>query len=242
MAVFLYSIFAYIIGLVGQVWFILYLGDWSFLETIHLPQHSVTWIAVLVDTILVSVFALQHSAMARHWFKSWLTKYIPNVTERSTYVLLSGVALLLIVLYWQPIDGFVWKFEDGIVWWLLTGMMLFGWLFSVVATFIINHFELFGLQQGYLHLKDKTMPDGYFQEKFLYKFIRHPIQLGVLMGIWFTPVMTYGHLLLSILFTLYIFIGLYYEERDLVLELGDVYKDYKQRVGMMFPKNFKEKK
>jgi len=238
MAVFLYSIFAYIIGLVGQVWFILYLGDWSFLETIHLPQHSVTWIAVLVDTILVSVFALQHSMMARHWFKEKLTIYMPDVTERSTYVLLSGVALLLIVLYWHPIDGFVWKFEDGILWWVLTLMMLFGWLFSVVATFIINHFELFGLQQGYLHLKDKTMPESYFQEKFLYKFIRHPIQLGVLMGIWFTPVMTYGHLLLSILFTLYIFIGLYYEERDLVLELGDVYKDYKQRVGMMFPKEF----
>ena len=236
MAVFLYSIFAYIIGLVGQIWFILYLGDWDFLETIHAPQHTSTPLAIFVDVLLVLLFALQHTVMARQWFKSKITKYIPKVTERSTYVLLSGVALLLIALYLEPVDGVVWQFKESVFGWLLTGMMLFGWVFSVVATFIINHFELFGLQQGYLHIKNKTMPDNHFQEIFFYKYIRHPIQLGVLIGIWFTPVMTYGHLLLSILFTIYIFIGLHYEEKDLVLELGDVYTQYKQRVGMMFPK------
>ena len=236
MAVFLYSILAYIIGLLGQVWFILYLGEWDIVQTIHQPQHSSTGFAVVVDVLLVLIFALQHSVMARKWFKSKITRLIPTATERSTYVLLSGVALLLIVLFWEPIDGDLWRFEDGVMWWVLTGMMLFGWFFSVVATFVINHFELFGLQQGYLHLKEKPTPTIDFQEKFLYKFIRHPIQLGVLMGVWFTPVMTFGHLLLSVLFTLYIFIGLYFEEKDLVTELGEVYVEYRKRVGMMFPK------
>jgi len=217
------------------VWFILYLEEWDMVQTIHQPQQSSTGFAVVVDFVLVLIFALQHSVMARKWFKAKITRLIPMATERSTYVLLSGVALLLIVLYWQPIDGDLWRFEEGSIWWVLTGMMLFGWSFSVVATFVINHFELFGLQQGYLHFKEKPTPMIDFQEKFLYKFIRHPIQLGVLMGVWFSPLMTYGHLLLSVLFTLYIFIGLYFEEKDLVAELGEVYLNYRERVGMMIP-------
>ena len=235
MIVFIYSILAYIIGLVGQIWFILYFGDWDFMPNIHQPQQNSTAMAIAIDTLLVLLFALQHSVMARKWFKKSI-RLIPSVLERSTYVLLSGVVLLFIVFYGEPIDGDLWRFESGAMWWLLTGLMLFGWLFSVVATFIINHFELFGLQQGYLHMTKKPTPSIDFQEKFFYKFIRHPIQLGVLMGMWFTPVMTYGHLLFSLLFTFYIFIGLYYEEKDLVAELGEVYLDYRKRVGMMFPK------
>jgi len=236
MVVFLYSIFAYIVGLIGQIWFILYLGDWEFITNIHRHQNSLTVYAILIDTLLVLVFALQHSVMARDWFKSKINKIIPSASERATYVLLSGIALILIVLYWQPIDGNIWDLQDNFLWWVLTGLMIFGWLFSVVATFVINHFELFGLQQGYYHLKNKKTPDISFQENFLYKFIRHPIQLGVLIGIWFTPIMTFGHLLLSFLFSVYIFVGLYYEEKDLVKELGEAYLDYKNRRGMIIPK------
>ena len=236
MVVFLYSIFAYIVGLIGQIWFILYLGDWEFITNIHRHQNSLTVYAILIDTLLVLVFALQHSVMARDWFKSKINKIIPSASERATYVLLSGIALILIVLYWQPIDGNIWDLQDNFLWWVLTGLMIFGWLFSVVATFVINHFELFGLQQGYYHLKNKKTPDISFQENFLYKFIRHPIQLGVLIGIWFTPIMTFGHLLLSFLFSVYIFVGLYYEEKDLVKELGEAYIDYKNRRGMIIPK------
>jgi len=236
MAVFLYSIFAYIIGLIGQIWFILYLGDWEFVTNIHRHQNSLTIYAILVDTLLVLIFALQHSVMARDWFKSKINKIIPSASERATYVLSSGIALILIVLYWQPIDGNIWAVQDTFFWWVLTGLMLFGWFFSVVATFVINHFELFGLQQGYYYLKNRETPDIDFQENFLYKFIRHPIQLGVLIGIWFTPIMTFGHLLLSFLFTIYIFVGLYYEEKDLVRELGEAYIDYKKRIGLIIPR------
>jgi len=237
MKIFLYSIFTYLIALVGQVWFILYLGDWKFMQTIHQTQKSSFSYALFIDILLVVIFALQHSVMARKWFKEKIEKIIHTQSERSTYVLLSGISLLLIVFYWEPIDGTLWSIQDSFFWYLLTGMMLFGWIFSLVATFVINHFELFGLQQGYLHLKNRPTPEVTFEEKLFYKFIRHPIQLGVLLGIWFTPIMTYGHLLLSVLFSIYIFIGLYYEEKDLVEELGDIYLAYKKRVGMLIPKN-----
>jgi protein-S-isoprenylcysteine O-methyltransferase Ste14 len=235
--VFTYGIFSYIIALIGQVWFILYLGEWEFMDrTINTVQTASTGYAIFINIILALLFGLQHSLMARAWFKRWVTQYIPEVVERSTYVLLSGVAFIIVCYYWEPIDGVVWQIESGVWHSFLMGGYIFGWVFSVVATFVINHFELFGLQQVYLHLRNKPTPEIDFTEKLFYKFVRHPIQLGVLIGLWITPVMTYGHLLLSLLFSLYIFIGLYYEEKDLVAELGEVYVEYKKRVGMMIPK------
>jgi len=237
---FMYGILTYIIALIGQLWFILYLGEWEFMpRTINSLQTVSTGYALLIDILLVILFGLQHSLMARMWFKKWITQYIPEVVERSTYVLFSGVAFIIVCYYWEPIDGVVWHVESVVWHTILTGGYIFGWVFSVVATFIINHFELFGLQQVYLHLRNKPTPELDFTEKLFYRFVRHPIQLGVLIGLWITPVMTYGHLLLSVLFSLYIFIGLYYEEKDLVAELGDTYSDYKRRVGMMLPKRIK---
>jgi protein-S-isoprenylcysteine O-methyltransferase Ste14 len=233
---FTYGILTYSIALIGQLWFILYLGEWEFMDsTVNSAQKVSTDNAILIDVLLTLLFGLQHSLMARTWFKKWIMQYIPGVVERSTYVLLSGVAFIVICYYWEPIDGVVWQVESGVWHSFLTGGYIFGWVFSVVATFVINHFELFGLQQVYLHLRNKPTPEIDFTEKLFYKFVRHPIQLGVLIGLWITPMMTYGHLLLSILFTLYIFIGLYYEEKDLITELGEVYEEYKKRVGMMIP-------
>ena len=233
----LYGLFAYLIALWGQVWFILYIGDWDFLSSdIHTAQQTSTSSAIMIDTLLILLFALQHSIMARSWFKDWLTRIVPEPIERSTYVLFSGIAFFLICLFWQPIDGTLWHANSTITWWILTAGYLFGWIFSVFATFIINHFELFGLQQVYLYATDKTTPTNAFQEKLLYRFIRHPIQLGVLLGIWITPYMTYGHLLMATLFSMYIMIGLYFEEKDLEKELGEVYTRYKERVGFMLPK------
>jgi len=235
--IFLYGIFAYLVALYGQIWFIFYIGDWDFMtHTINDKQTLPTLWAVVIDTALVVLFGLQHSVMARNWFKSHLTKYLPQPAERSTYVLLSGIVFIIICLWWQPIDGVLWDVKSPFLWYLLTGGYLFGWIFSVVATFVINHFELFGLQQVYLHLTNKPAPQNTFSEKLFYKFVRHPIQLGVLLGIWITPVMSYGHLLLAILFTVYILIGLYFEEKQLQDELGTEYKEYMKRVGFMFPR------
>ena len=234
---FIYGLFAYVVALIGQVGFILYLGEFEFMpRTIYSPQSQSLVDALLINILLVLLFGLQHSLMARGWFKEWITKFIPSVIERSTYVLFSGLVFIVIVFYWQPIDGTVWQVENELWKSILTIGFFFGWSFSVVVTFVINHFELFGLQQVYLHLKEKSTAEIEFKEKLFYKFIRHPIQLGVLMGLWITPTMSYGHLLLSLLFSIYIFIGLYYEEKDLIAELGEVYVEYKKRVGLLVPR------
>jgi protein-S-isoprenylcysteine O-methyltransferase Ste14 len=232
----LYGVFAYIIALIGQVWFILYLGEWEFMaERISDTQNSSLLLAFFINILLVMIFGLQHTVMARDFFKNWLTKFIPEAAERSTYVLLSGLALMLVAYFWEPIDGHLWQVENETVAMLLTIASLLGWTFSVVATFIINHFELFGLQQVYLNFLEKETPQIDFQERLFYTFVRHPIQLGVLLGIWFTPNMTFGHLLFSTLFTMYILLGLHYEEKDLLAELGETYALYMQRVSKLIP-------
>lgn len=234
--IFSYGIIAYIIALIGQIWLILYIGEWDFLsQSINASQETSSIIALAIDSGLILLFGLQHSIMARSWFKKWLTLFIPKVAERSTYVLFSGITLILMAYFWQPIDGYVWQVENETAGTLLTFGYLFGWSLSVFATFVINHFELFGLQQVYFYLIGKKEKEIAFTERLLYKYIRHPIQLGVLIGIWFTPTMTYGHLFLSFGLTIYIFIGLYYEEKSLIAELGDIYQEYKKRIGMLFP-------
>lgn len=234
--IFIYGIFAYTVALIAQVWFIFYIGEWEFMETTISTQYPVPFISAFsINLALVLIFALQHSVMARSLFKKYLTKIIPQAAERSTYVLFSGLALGLICLYWQPLEGFLWQVDNETGKALLTGGYLFGWIFSLFSTFIINHFELFGLQQIYLNFLNKPAPSVEFKEKLFYKFVRHPIQLGILIGIWLTPTMSYSHLMLSVTLSIYIFIGLKYEEKDLIRTLGDTYKEYQKRVRMMLP-------
>lgn len=234
--IFIYGIFSYAVALTAQVWFIFYIGEWDFMTDNINVQHPVPLAtAIIINIGLVSLFGLQHSVMARSLFKKHLTKFISEAAQRSTYVLFSGIALGLICLHWQPLEGFLWQVDNEIGKAVLTAGYIFGWLFSLFSTFIINHFELFGLQQVYLNLINKPEPSVDFKEKLFYKFIRHPIQLGVLIGIWLTPNMSYSHLMLSVTLTIYIFIGLMYEERDLVSTLGSTYKDYQKRVRMMLP-------
>ncbi|MCK9372184.1 MAG: hypothetical protein M0P91_03245 [Sulfuricurvum sp.] len=234
--IFIYGIGSYLVALIAQIWFILYLGEWEFMPITINTYHRVPLsTAFSINLALVMVFALQHSLMARPSFKKYLTTLIPEASERSTYVLFSGLALGLICLYWQPMEGFLWQAEDETLQLLLTAGYIFGWLFSLFSTFIINHFELFGLQQIYLNLIDKPAPSMTFKEKLFYRFVRHPIQLGVLIGIWLTPAMSYSHLMLSVTLSIYIFVALRYEERDLIAVWGNTYREYQQRVGMLFP-------
>ena len=237
MKIFIFGVFAYIFALFGQLAFTLYVGGFDTLgRNINDMQTLPTYEAVVINIALTIFFALQHSVMAREWFKNLITKIVLQVSERSVYVLMSGFGLFVVTLFWQPIDGFLWKFDDGMMYYILLFLYIFGWSFSVFSTFIINHFELFGLQQVYYYLKNRELNEMAFTQKLFYKFIRHPIQLGVIIGLFFAPTMSYSHLLLAIFFTIYIFIGLYFEEKGLEKELGQIYIDYKQRVGMMFPK------
>lgn len=234
--IFMYGLFSYTVALIAQVWFILYIGEWTFMPITVNTYYPVPLIdALSINVALIVLFSLQHSVMARSFFKTYLTKIIPQAAERSTYVLFSGLALGLICLYWQPFEGFLWHVDNETGKILLTAGYLFGWGFSLFSTFLINHFELFGLQQIYLNLLNKPAPSIDFKEKLFYKCVRHPIQLGILIGLWVTPSMSYSHLMLSITLSLYIFIGLWYEERDLISEWGDTYREYRKRVRMILP-------
>lgn len=234
--IFMYGLFSYTVALITQVWFILYIGEWTFMPITVNTYYPVPLIdALSINFALIVLFSLQHSVMARSFFKTYLTKIIPQAAERSTYVLFSGLVLGLICLYWQPFEGFLWHVDNETGKILLTAGYLFGWGFSLFSTFLINHFELFGLQQIYLNLLNKPAPSIDFKEKLFYKCVRHPIQLGILIGLWVTPSMSYSHLMLSITLSLYIFIGLWYEERDLISEWGDTYREYRKRVRMILP-------
>src|SRR5829696_6784530 len=192
--------------------------------------------ALIVNVLLMSLFAIQHSVMARQGFKRWWTQFVSPAVERSTYVLFSTLALLLLLWQWRPIPTIVWQVTDPAVAMSLVVLSLFGWVIVLTSTFLINHFELFGLQQVVMNLAGRRAGEAHFRTPVLYKLVRHPIYLGFIIAFWATPVMTLGHLLFAAVTTAYIFVGIWLEERDLVAMFGDEYRSYRERVGMLFPK------
>jgi protein-S-isoprenylcysteine O-methyltransferase Ste14 len=184
----------------------------------------------------MSLFAVQHSVMARKGFKRWWTQFISPVVERATYVLCATLALMLLLWQWRPIPTVIWQVTDPAVAMALTGLSLFGWLVVLASTFMINHFELFGLHQVVNHLVGRQMGEARFKTPMLYNLVRHPIYLGFIIAFWATPVMTAGHFLFAAVTTAYIFVGIMLEERDLVDQFGDEYRGYRDRVGMLTPK------
>jgi protein-S-isoprenylcysteine O-methyltransferase Ste14 len=191
--------------------------------------------ALVVNILLMSLFAVQHSVMARKPFKRWWTQYVPASVERSTYVLLASLALILLFWQWRPIPTVVWQVADPQIAMAVTGLSLFGWLLLLASTFLINHFELFGLHQVANNLAGREMPEPRFKTPAVYKLVRHPIYLGLIIAFWAAPVMTVGHLLFAAVTTAYIFIGIVLEERDLVAQFGDDYRRYRAQVGMLIP-------
>jgi protein-S-isoprenylcysteine O-methyltransferase Ste14 len=191
--------------------------------------------AVVVNLLLMSLFAVQHSVMARSGFKQWWTQYVPKSVERSTYVLLSSLALMLLFWQWRPMPAVVWQIADPTVAMAVMGLALVGWLMVFTSTFLINHFELFGLHQVTNNLTGRAMPAPRFRAPLLYKLVRHPIYLGFIIAFWAAPTMTAGHLMFAAVTTAYILVGIQLEERDLVNLFGDEYRRYKDRVSMLVP-------
>lgn len=191
--------------------------------------------SMVINLGLLGLFAVQHSVMARPTFKRWWTRFVPAVAERSTYVLFSSVAMIVMFLFWQPMGGTVWQAESSLARWTLYGVGAGGWLIVLVATFAINHFDLFGLRQVWLHFRGVEYTPLRFKTPGMYSVVRHPLYLGWLLAFWGAPTMTVAHLLFALMTTAYIFVAIQLEERNLVEEHGDSYRSYRRRVPMIFP-------
>jgi protein-S-isoprenylcysteine O-methyltransferase Ste14 len=232
---FLYGAVAYFTFFGTILYAIGFLSDFFVPKTIDTGAASPTGIALAINLVLMSLFAVQHSVMARKPFKQWWTQYIPKSIERSTYVLFASLALLLLFWQWRPMPAIVWHIEEPEVATVITGLSLLGWVIVFTSTFLINHFELFGLHQVANNLAGRDMPTPTFRTPLCYKFVRHPIYLGFIIAFWAAPTMTVGHLLFAAVTTAYIFVGIMLEERDLIDLFGDEYRSYRQRVSMLVP-------
>jgi protein-S-isoprenylcysteine O-methyltransferase Ste14 len=237
----LYAIVSYAVFTVSFIYALGFVGNYvvprSIDKSIDVGTPANVGEAIVVDLLLLSLFAIQHSVMARPAFKRWLVKFLPAASQRSTYVLLSSLILLLLFWQWRPIPAPVWQ-TSGIAAWLLIGVHWLGWLIAFASTHMIDHFDLFGLRQAFVAFRGTEISGQSFRTPLLYKIVRHPLMLGFLLAFWATPEMTVGHLLFALANTAYILVALQFEERDLIAEFGATYQDYRRRVPMLLPRLF----
>lgn len=231
----LYGIVSYFVFFVVFLYAIGFVSALGVPKTIDSGAAAPLLEALTIDILLMSIFAIQHSVMARPQFKQWWTRLVPKSVERSTYVLFSSLALVLLFWQWRPIQGLAWQINDPRIAMAVIGLSLVGWLIVLTSTFLINHFELFGLHQVANNLTGRPMPAPRFRTPLYYNFVRHPIYLGFIIAFWAAPKMTMGHLLFAAVTTAYIFVGIMLEEHDLTTVFGDDYRRYRQRVSMIVP-------
>lgn len=236
--VFVFGTVSYVVFLGVFLYLAGFLGDFYVPRTIENGIETSLTIAILIDLGLILLFGLQHTVMARPNFKQWLTNIVPEPAERAVYVMMSNIALVLLYWQWRPTEETIWDIQNTAGQAVMYGFLALGFLIVLVTTFLINHFDLFGLRQIWLHFQGKEYTSLGFVLPGPYKLVRHPLYVGWIIAFWATPKMSYSHLLIAVGMTVYILIAIYYEERDMVKFFSE-YADYKKNVPMLIPRFFK---
>jgi methanethiol S-methyltransferase len=234
-AFFVYGCISYVIFLGTFLYAIAFVGGFAVPTRLDGVPRLPLGTALAIDTALLTIFAVQHSVMARRWFKQWWTRIVPEAIERSTYVLCASLALVLLFWQWQPLGGVIWSVENTAARIALWSGFASGWSLVLIVTFLINHFDLFGLRQVWLALTAKPRPKLALTMPGPYRVVRHPLYFGFVLGFWMTPLMTLAHLVFALVTTAYIVLAIQFEERDLVAEHGDAYEHYRREVPMLIP-------
>lgn len=235
-AIFIYGVVSYAVFFVTFLYAVGFLGNVAVPKSIDSPREGSLGVALAVDLLLLAVFAIQHSVMARPAFKARWTRIIPPAAERSTYVLASSVALIALFAWWRPLGGVVWELESPLARGVMQVLFAAGPATILLTSFLINHFDLFGLRQVWLHLRGRSYQPLRFGTPGPYKHIRHPLYIGWFLTFWATPTMTASHLVFAVATTVYILIAVLFEERDLITEHGEAYARYRARVPKFIPR------